>query len=289
MTIEPIEIAANGFTFTGRAAGPADGRLVLLLHGFPQTSLAWRHQLETLAGAGYRAVAFDQRGYSRGARPAAVDQYAVGHLVADVVAVADALGATSFDLVGHDWGAMVAWMVASLHPGRVRTLSAVSVPHPAAFAAALRDDPDQRQRSAYVAVFRRPGMAEDALLDNDCAGLRMLFSSTGLPESSTADGAVDEYVSVLSRPDALTSALNWYRATPLEAAGQVGPVTVATLFVWSDGDVAVGRAAADGCAAQVSGPYRFEALPGISHWIPEHAPDALNSLLLEHLEAHPTA
>ncbi|MGH9157577.1 MAG: alpha/beta fold hydrolase [Acidimicrobiales bacterium] len=287
MTIEPVEITAGGFTFTGRVAGPAGGRTVLLLHGFPQTSRAWRHQLSALAGAGYRAVAVDQRGYSPGARPLGVESYEVQHLVADIVAIADALGVTTFDVVGHDWGAMVAWMVAIGHPDRVRTLAAVSVPHPAAFGAALRDDPDQQQRSAYVAVFRRPGLAEDALLDNDAAGLRTLFSSTGLPASAGSAAAVEEYVSVMRQPEALTAALNWYRAAALDAAVQIPPVTVPTLFVWSDADVAVGRAAAEATADHATGPYRFEVLPGISHWIPEHAPEHLNGLLLDHLAAFP--
>lgn len=289
--VERVGIAAGGFTFEARVAGPVDGRPVLLLHGFPQTSLEWRHQLAALAGAGHRAVAFDQRGYSPGARPEEVADYDVACLAGDVVAVADALGAARVDLVGHDWGAVVAWAVAALHPDRVRTLAAVSVPHPTAFAAALRDDPDQQRRSAYLAVFRRPGLAEEALADGGAAGLRALFTATGLPPD--AGDAVDEYVSVLLRPGALTAALNWYRAAPADVgdvlAAASTPVPVPTLFVWSDQDVAIGRAAAEGCAAHVAGPYRFAELPGVSHWVPEHAPAELNALLLEHLAAHPSA
>ncbi|MGH9165227.1 MAG: alpha/beta fold hydrolase, partial [Acidimicrobiales bacterium] len=133
-SIEDVEIAFGDLVFSALAAGPHDGRLVLLLHGFPQTSAAWRPLLSALALAGHRAVAFDQRGYSPGARPPAVADYAVDHLVADVVGVADTMGAGGFDVVGHDWGAAVAWGVAAAHPGRVRTLTAVSVPHPVAFA-----------------------------------------------------------------------------------------------------------------------------------------------------------
>ena len=132
--IDRLEIEAGGFTFTGRACGPHDGRKVLLLHGFPQTSWAWRDELWALGRAGYRAIAPDQRGYCIGARPAEVGDYATEHLLHDVVALADAMDMETFDLVGHDWGGMLAWIVASRHPGRVRTLSVVSTPHPLALA-----------------------------------------------------------------------------------------------------------------------------------------------------------
>src|ERR1700729_1626228 len=120
--IERLEIDANDFTFTARAAGPHDGRRVLLLHGFPQTSWCWRAQLSALGDAGYRAVAPDQRGYSVGARPSAVTDYSLEHLVSDVLALADSMEMDTFDLVGHDWGGMVSWVVAARHPHRVRSL-----------------------------------------------------------------------------------------------------------------------------------------------------------------------
>jgi pimeloyl-ACP methyl ester carboxylesterase len=126
--IDRLEIDANGLTFTARAAGPHDGRRVLLLHGFPQTSWSWRAQLEDLGRAGYRAVAPDQRGYSIGARPRAVEDYRLEHLQSDVLALADAMEMGTFDLVGHDWGGMVAWVVAARHPDRVRSLTVVSTP-----------------------------------------------------------------------------------------------------------------------------------------------------------------
>jgi pimeloyl-ACP methyl ester carboxylesterase len=283
-------IAANGLHFTARASGPEDGRAVLFLHGFPQTSLSWRHQLDAVAGAGMRGLAFDQRGYSPGARLPDVSDYAVSELVADVLAVADAQGMERFDLVGHDWGAIVAWVTAGLHPDRVRTLTAVSVPHPRAFSAAYAGSgdgaDDQRQRSSYIDVFRAEGgVAERALLGEDGSGdgLRRMFDASGLP--STTD-EVAEFVSVMLEPGAMTAALNWYRASDPAALAGVDAITVPTLYVWSDEDVALGRAAAEATVEWVSAPYRFEILAGISHWIPETAPDALSNLLLEHLAAH---
>jgi pimeloyl-ACP methyl ester carboxylesterase len=291
--VQDLEVSARGLTFNAVATGPAGGRPVLFLHGFPQTSFSWHHQLEAVAGAGYRGLAFDQRGYSPKARPATVDDYRMGELVGDVLAVADQWQLDRFDLVGHDWGAMVAWVTAARHPDRVRTLTAVSVPHPRAFAAAFGGgsgddggDDDQRQRSSYIEVFRAEGgVAERALLgeDGSGAGLRAMFDASGL---SSETEEVRRFVAAMLEPGALTAALNWYRATEPHALADVGMITVPTLYVWSDQDIALGRVAAEATVKWVSGPYRFEVLPGVSHWIPESAPVALNRLLLEHLSEH---
>jgi pimeloyl-ACP methyl ester carboxylesterase len=207
-------------------------------------------------------------------------------LVADVQAVADELGVGQYDVVGHDWGAAVAWAVAERHPDRVRSLTAVSVPHPAAFARALGGtETDQASRSSYIEVFRRPGgVAERALLGDDGAGdgLRAMFAASGMGPDHEE---VDVFVAAMREAGALTAALNWYRAMDAATFAAIGPVTVPTLFVWSTNDVAIGREAAESCGAWVSAPYRFEALAGVSHWIPETAPDDLSRLLLEHLAA----
>jgi pimeloyl-ACP methyl ester carboxylesterase len=285
--MERFDVAAQGFRFAAVAEGPADGRPVLFLHGFPQTSWSWHRQVDAVGARGYRAVAFDQRGYSPGARPPHVDDYRIDALVADVLAVADTQGMDRFDLVGHDWGAMVAWVTAGRHPERVRTLTAVSVPHPAAFAATLGGgDPDQAQRSSYIEVFRQEAVAERALLGDDGSGdgLRAMFAASGLAPDSQE---VDVFVAAMCQPGALTAALNWYRAMSAEALGDVGEISVPTLYVWSTEDIALGRKAAEGTAQWVSGPYRFEVLTGVSHWIPEAAPDDLNRLLLEHLSSSP--
>ena len=161
---EQLVIPTLSGTFDALASGPDDGRPVLLLHGFPECAYQWKHQLAALGAAGFRGVAFDQRGYSPGIRPAEVDAYAPDELVGDVLRVAAALGWPRFDLVGHDWGSAVAWMVAAAHPDRLRSLTAVSTPHGAAFSAALRGDTDQQKRSEYFRLFRTPGDAERELL-----------------------------------------------------------------------------------------------------------------------------
>lgn len=273
--MERLEIPVGEWTFDAVASGPPDGELVLLLHGFPQTSAEWRAQLEALGEAGYRAVAPDQRGYSPRARPVGNEWYDVRHLVADVLAMADWLGGHTFHLVGHDWGAVVAWQVAGRYPDRLRSLAAVSVPHPVAFATALAASGDQWARSAYIGFFRQPG-SEDTLSPEV---LRALFDRSGHP------GDVEEYIHALSQPGALTAALSWYRAINLNMVMGLGPITTPTLYVWSTDDVALGREAAEATAAHVAGPYRFEVLDGVSHWIPEEAAGELNRLLLDHLRS----
>jgi pimeloyl-ACP methyl ester carboxylesterase len=278
-----MKITPRGeLTFTARRAGPDDGRLVLLLHGFPQTSHCWAHQLDALGEERYRAVAFDQRGYSPGARPDDVAAYKPAQLVADALDVADALGADRFDLVGHDFGGMVAWMVAGHHPDRVRTLTVASTPHPAAFRASYKTEgSNQHERSGYMRAFREAerGEMEAALLADGAAALRNVYA--GLP----AD-AVEEYVDVLSQPGALVAAIDWYRAMSGAASASTPPASMPTLYVWSDNDPALGRRAAEATAALVTGPYRFEVLEGAGHWVPELAADRFTPLLLEHLRAY---
>ncbi len=252
--------------------GPPDGQVVLLLHGFPQTSWSWREVWPPLVDAGFRVVAPDQRGYSPDARPDGVEHYRLSALVADALSVLDAVGAQAAHVVGHDWGAAVAWHLAGRHPQRVRTLTAVSVPHPLAFVEALRNDDDQRRRSRYMKDWQDPA-AEQQLLDR---GLDKLFGAVPGVDLSVYDEHMRE-------PGALTAALAWYRAQSVADLEGLGPITVPTLHVWSDQDAALGPAAAHATAAHVQGPYRFEVLEGISHWVPEQAPDALSRLLLEHL------
>lgn len=276
---------ASGLDFTVEIAGPDGGALVLLLHGFPQSRHSWRAQLPALAAAGYRAVAPDQRGYSPGARPDPADlgNYHYDRLVADALAIADAAGGAGrrFHLVGHDWGGQVAWGVAARHPERLASLSILSRPHPAAFTAALQaPDGDQKHRSRHHRAFLDPGTAE-RLLQDDAASLRAALHEAGVPDRS-----IDEYLAVLGTRPALEAALAWYRAQEgLQVA--LGRIVVPTLYIWGDADSTVGRAAAEGTAAFIDAPYRFEVLPGIGHFATDQVPDAVNAALLAHLAAHP--
>ncbi|NGM15577.1 alpha/beta fold hydrolase [Verrucosispora sioxanthis] len=269
-----MRIEARGLRFDVATGGPEQGEPVLLLHGFPQHSGEWDGVLPTLHAAGLRSYALDQRGYSPQARPAEVEAYRLGALVADAVAVLDALGVPAAHVVGHDWGAVVAWALAATHPDRVRTLTAVSVPHPAAMAYALANDPQQKARSAYMLLFRQPGVAEKTLLSLGAVGLRRLLRGVGDAERVAA------YADPMREPGALTAALNWYRAMSKADLAATGPVSVPTTFVWSDGDVAIGRVAAQACAAHVTGEFRFVELAGVTHWIPDEAPTPLAEAIL---------
>ena len=281
MAESTIDVTVGPLTFDARIDGPEDGEPVLLLHGFPQTSLSWSPQIAALAGAGYRACAFDQRGYSPRARPAEVEAYRSSELLADVLGVADALGFDRFHLVGHDWGGAVAWQAAGRHPERLRTLTVLSTPHPGAMGQALSGSlgGDQSQRSSYFQIFRAEG-SEDSFVRDDHQFFRLLFAASGMPE-----GGGEPYVKALGTHEAMRAALNWYRAADLSLVDGLGPIVEPTMYVWSDGDPALGREAAEATARFVEGSYRFEVLEGVGHWIAEAAPDRLNALLLDHLRS----
>jgi pimeloyl-ACP methyl ester carboxylesterase len=280
MTGERLSIDVGDLTFDVRADGPEDGRPVLLLHGFPETSLSWGAVTPLLTEAGLRTYAPDQLGYSPGARPGEVGAYAMQNLAQVTADLMTALELPRADVVGHDWGANVAWTLGAWHSDRVRSLTAVSVPHPAAYTAAFRADPEQKERSAYIRLFWQEGKAEAVLLADDARRLRRMLTG-GAGETGVPAEAVDEYVAVLSAPGALTAALNWYRAMSSDI--RVDRIDVPTTYVWSDGDVAIGRSAAEACANYVTGDYRFVELPGVTHWIPEQAPDQLASAILDRI------
>ncbi|MGZ4623270.1 MAG: alpha/beta fold hydrolase [Blastococcus sp.] len=267
----------NGLTFDVRDAGPADGEPVVLLHGFPQDSTAWNLVAPALHRHGLRTLAPDQRGYSPMARPRGRAQYRLRETTADVLALLDAAGLGSAHVVGHDWGAAVAWALAAWHPGRVRTVTALSVPHPAAMARAMVTS-DQALRSYYMGLFQLPAVPEALILARGGAPLRRLLTRGGLPED-----AVARYVVRMREPGALTGALGWYRALPWNSRDAVGRVRVPTLHVWSTGDAFLGRAATEATARFVDAPYRLEVLQGVNHWIPELAPDVVADLVATHV------
>ena len=267
------EIPVGDLTFDVLISGPDDGIPLVALHGFPESAASWGKVTPLLTAAGYRVIAPNQRGYSAGARPEGVDAYKIEHLVADVVGLLDALGLSDAHLVGHDWGSAVAWQVAGRHPNRIRSLTAISVPHPTAFGWALREDEDQKQRSSYIGLLRQEGKAEEVLSEDNFRRLRAMFDGQFDPEFA------DEHIRVLSGEGALTGALNWYRAMTRDF-GDIDRTTVPTTYVWSTGDTALGRAGAERCGEFVDAPYEFVVLDGGSHWIPEERAEELAEAIL---------
>lgn len=280
-----------------RPGQAADDTAVVLLHGFPQrAATCWAEVAPRLHRAGLRTLAPDQRGYSPGARPRGRSAYRLPLLVQDVVALVDEVGGP-VHLVGHDWGAVVAWALAAERPDLVRSLTAVSVPHPAAFAEATVKGP-QLLQSWYVGLFNVPLLVDGALRWRPEL-FDPLLRRTGMSQEE-----VDRFHEEMVRDGALPGALGWYRALPLstlqsllqslpEALRRSTPgglppwfrdwfrdVTVPTTFVWSDGDVSLSRRGADACGKHVDADYAYVVLEGVSHWIPTHAPEALAEAVL---------
>ena len=275
MELQTEIITVGEFRFTVDTAGPVSGAPVLMLHGFPQTRYMWRHQVRAVAAAGFHALAPDQRGYSRGARPAEVEAYATDRLTGDALDLIDACGARRFHLVGHDWGGQLAWLIAAAHPHRVATLTVLSRPHPAAFVRALAEDPEQAKRSQHHKGFREPD-AISRLRQDDFKSLRK-----GLEREGIAAADAEVYLRTLAEDGALESAINWYRASVIAAA--IPPVSMPTLYIWGTADASVGRRAAELTAEFVRGPYKFVELDGGGHFIVDQFPDRIAQLLIEHL------
>ncbi len=268
-------IEANGLTFEVSEEGA--GTPVVLLHGFPDTSALWRHQVAALTAAGFRTIAPDMRGRGRSDRPPEVADYALTKIVGDVTGIMDALGVQRAHVVGHDWGAAVAWLVAMLAPTRVDHLVVISVGAPGA---AGPPTLEALQKGWYRILFDMPGIAEDLIQRNDWYLARTLLEGSG--------ENFETYIANLSEPGALTAALNWYRANvPVQRLigppPALPPVAAPTMGVFGTADVALTEDAMVKSASRVSGPWRYERLEGIGHFVPLDAAEQLNNLLLDFL------
>lgn len=290
----------GNLTFDVVDAGPAEGAVgeevggespdpVVLLHGFPQTSLAWSAVMDRLVAEGRRCLAPDLRGYSPGARPRGAAAYRLDAMAGDVLALLDAAGADRGHIVGHDWGGGLAWEVAMRHPERVSRLTVLSTPHPAAMGWAMHHS-NQRLRSWYMMAFQVPLVPE--------ALLKPVLKRLGMRGLGLSPQHEQAYVARLSEPGALTGAINWYRALATKAPagrtaesapdgvsgrdGERRPVTCPTTYVWGRRDAYLGRAAAERTEVYVDGPYRFIELDA-DHWLPEKHPAEVAEAILEPL------
>jgi pimeloyl-ACP methyl ester carboxylesterase len=268
--VSRVDVAGVGIEY--QVSG--QGRPVVLLHGFPDSGRLWRHQVPALAGAGFQVIVPDLRGYGRSGKPEAVDAYSLPLLAGDVLAILNDLGIARAHLVGHDWGAALAWTLATLAPDNVDHLAVLSVGHPATFLRTL----EQRQKSWYMLLFQFPGIAERWLTEDSWANFRRWAAH---PD---ADGVIAD----LDADGSLTPGLNWYRANvaPEFWVGpppQLPPVQAPAMGIWSTGDIALSEVQMTDSARNVAGPWRYERLDGPGHWMQLEAPDEVTALLLDFL------
>jgi pimeloyl-ACP methyl ester carboxylesterase len=258
----------NGLVFDVTEMGPATGETIVLLHGFPQAAESWSSVASILAEAGYRVVAPNQRGYSPGARPVSRFKYRLRYLADDIASLMDKLGVDKFHLVGHDWGGGVAWVLSSQERERILSLTVLSTPHPKALLKTLMTT-SQIFLSWYLFFFQIPRLPEWIVLANNGKVAYQWLKRAGL-DDATARTYVQRF---LDDPEALTGAVNWYRAMPFDISYgfTLDPPSMPTTFVWSDGDIAVSRKAAEATARLVGDGGTFRVMAGESHWLPEQA------------------
>ncbi len=280
MTASQHMVQANGLRFRTLVDGPADGELVVMLHGFPEGAESWTRQIDRVAKTGALAVAPDTRGYGMSDAPAGVEDYKVDRLTEDVAAIIRSFGRDHAHIAGHDWGALVAWFFAGTHPEMTKTLTVLSVGHPAAVMQARLTDLEQREASEYIGLFVIEGKAEQVLAEEDFRRLRAMFGDT-LPRS-----VAENFIRSLQRPGRLTAALNYYRANfvpPAEWATRATQLTVAapTTLIWGDQDPYLRRLQAEKTAEYMQGEYRLEILEGAGHWLQFERPDEVGRNLID--------
>jgi pimeloyl-ACP methyl ester carboxylesterase len=285
MAITTRTVEANGFKFAVDEAGKGD-HLALCLHGFPESRFSWRYQLPFLAELGYRAWAPDLRGYGETEpKPQAVSAYLIDRLMEDVAALIDASGARTVTLIGHDWGAGLAWTFAANAVRPLERLVIMNVPHPAVMSAHLRRSWAQLRRSWYMFFFQIPGVPEWVTTANDARAVRRAFHDMALDKANFGPEVLDRYARDAQRPGAMRGMINWYRAALRLQGKLAGPwprIETPTLVVWGEEDAALGLELLDGTEAHVRD-LTVRRLPGVSHWVQQEAPGAVNAILREWL------
>ncbi|UVF20092.1 alpha/beta hydrolase [Microvirga terrae] len=276
-----IRHRVEGVTLHAVEAGPEDGPLVILLHGFPEFWWGWSYQIASLAEAGFRVLAPDQRGYNLSDKPDGRRAYDLDVLAKDVVGLADALGRRTFSVVGHDWGGLVAWWTASRYPDRIAKLAVLNAPHPSVAGSYIRSHPSQMLRSLYVGFFQIPRLPEAMLSANGHRSLKDALLRTSRPGTFSEEDMA-HYVKAWSRPGALTTMLNWYRALPFRPDMKDPTVRSPTLVIWGARDRFLERGLAEASLALCrSGDIRW--IETATHWVQHEEPEAVNAALVEFL------
>ena len=259
------------------------GRPVVLLHGFPEHWYSWRHQMQALADAGYRAIAPDLRGYNLSDKPRAIADYTMDKLIGDVFGLCDALGLPEIDLVAHDWGGAVGWYVGLEHAHRLRTLTICNSPHPVIFRRLLRT-PAQLRRSWYMFAFQLPFLPERQLQRPGFA--QKALRGWAVHKERFPDEDLARYTTAIAQPGAATGMINYYRAALRHPRSWRGTIKVPTLVLWGEQDRALGVECLDGLERYVED-LRVVRIPDASHWVQQDAPETVNRELCAFLAAHP--
>ena len=282
--VEQRRIRTGEVTLNVALSGPENGPPVILLHGFPEFWFGWRAQIGPLAAAGYRVIAPDQRGYNLSDKPRGARAYRLDSLAGDVLALASALGVDRFSLVGHDWGASVAWWLATIAPERIERLAILNAPHPAIWLREMTEDPEQRKKSAYVRMLRIPLLPELMVRASGYKGLTDAFATATRSEAFDA-GALARYRAAWTQPGALTATLNWYRALFLQSlpVPPPGSLKPPTLVLWGDQD-AFARPELAEMSAALCARSAVRHFPSASHWLAHDEPKAVTAGLLDFLK-----
>ena len=273
--------ASGGVMLNVAEAGPQDGPLVILLHGFPEFWFGWRHQIGALANAGYRVVAPDQRGYNLSDKPTGIENYDIDRLADDVVALAAHYTNEPFLLVGHDWGAVAAWWTTTRFPDKVRRLAVLNCPHPAVWRDAMDNDPVQRRASWYVRAFQIPWLPE-ALMR--AGNYRALVQALREARAPVPDAEIERYRAAWSQPGALTAMINWYRAIRRRTLSAIPAASIAVpvQIMWGVKDPYALPALAE-ASKRLCADVRLTYLPDATHWVAHDEPERVTAILLEFL------
>lgn len=284
LELEHHTVTTNGVYLHVVQAGPDDGELVILLHGFPEFWYGWRAQIPALVAAGYRVWIPDQRGYNLSEKPTDVFAYSLDKLALDIVGLIDAAGRQKAFVVGHDWGAAVAWWVAAKYPERVQKLAILNVPHPSVMFGNIRNNPRQLRRSWYIGVFQIPKLPELLLTGGDAQGGILLLLKSSNPGSFT-DREIPHYIRAWKQRGAMTAMLNWYRAIvqyPPDITSDTR-IHVPVLIIWGKRDVALIPESAPQ-SLDYCDDGRLVMLENATHWVQHDEPERVNALLLEHFQ-----
>ncbi len=276
-------IETNGIRLHAAVAGPEDGELVVLLHGFPEFSYGFHHQMEELAASGYRVVVPDQRGYHLSDKPEQIEDYTINKLSDDIAGLIEAFGETSAIVIGHDWGGAVAWHLAASKPEYVKKLIAINIPHPTAMPRVFMKNPLQWLKSSYMAFFQLPEVPEKLMAANDFESMKQAMKGTARPDAFT-DQELERYKDAWSQPGALTGMLNWYRAIRKGSLLQMpkAPLRMPVRIIWGLGDQFLSPMLATE-SLKFCENAELVWVGEATHWVHHEQPEIVNRLIKEFL------